>query len=58
MERLTSMPYKNVAVATHSSWLLTLFNAVLECEDEELKKWFATGELRTVLIERVERDGL
>ncbi|GMH48913.1 hypothetical protein TrVE_jg8757 [Triparma verrucosa] len=40
----------NVAVASHSGWLMTLFNGVVIC-GEELKPWFMTGELRSVKIE-------
>ena len=38
-----------VSIASHSGWLLTLFNGVVECDDA-LKKWFQTGELRSVKL--------
>ena len=37
------------AVFTHSSFLMTLFNGVFACE-EPLKRWFETGECRSVII--------
>lgn len=54
-------PETCIVVATHSTWLLSLMNAVLEIvpepRDEDpatsvanLQTWFATGEMRTVLL--------
>mmetsp|Transcript_20239 Transcript_20239/g.29629 ORF Transcript_20239/g.29629 Transcript_20239/m.29629 type:complete len:200 (+) Transcript_20239:2-601(+) len=44
----------HVAVSSHSGWLMTLFNGVVECTDdaggEGLKAWFQTGELRSVKL--------
>jgi broad specificity phosphatase PhoE len=40
----------HVAIASHSGWLLTVFNAVVESKDETLKQWFQTGELRSVKL--------
>ena len=45
--------HREVAVATHSSWLLTLFQTVLEIDTEAspgLTSWFATGEMRSVMV--------
>lgn len=50
MEWLRTRPEEEVVVATHSGWLLTLFNTVLTCDCEDLKTWFATGEMRSVLV--------
>ena len=50
LEWLETRSEKNVGVASHSAWLLTLFNANFEC-DESLKGWFQTGELRSVILE-------
>ena len=50
LEWLESRPEKHVGVASHSAWLLTVFNANLECE-ESLKAWFETGEMRSVVLE-------
>mmetsp|Transcript_432 Transcript_432/g.645 ORF Transcript_432/g.645 Transcript_432/m.645 type:complete len:259 (+) Transcript_432:52-828(+) len=49
-EWLESRPEKHIGVASHSAWLLAVFNANLEC-DESLKAWFATGEMRSVVLE-------
>jgi broad specificity phosphatase PhoE len=39
-----------IAVATHSGWLVTLFNGVVDCKDEKLMTWFETGEMRSVRL--------
>jgi broad specificity phosphatase PhoE len=50
----TRSPDENcVAVNSHSSWLLTLLNAVVETESDHLRAWFQTGEMRSVQIEMV-----
>lgn len=49
---LLDRPEAHVAVAAHSAILLALFNAVLECDDEDTRKWFGTGEMRTVMLSR------
>jgi len=41
-----------VGVASHSAWLLTIFNANLDA-DERLKGWFQTGEMRSAILEFV-----
>lgn len=48
-EWLSSIPESHVAVASHSGWLFTIFNACCEC-DESLKPWFQTGEMRSVKL--------
>ena len=47
---LSRRPEGTVAVATHSGWLMTLFNGVLVCRGEGMKEWFMTGEMRTVKL--------
>lgn len=49
-EWLLARPESRVAVAAHSAFLLALFNAALDCDHEELRAWFGTGEMRTVLL--------
>merc|ERR1719473_311219 len=39
----------HIAIATHSAFLFAVFNAALDC-DSEARKWFGTGELRSVLL--------
>lgn len=42
---------KRIVIATHSAFLNTLFNAVLECDDDPfLRTWFSTGEMRPVIL--------
>lgn len=46
-----------LAVASHSGWLFTLFNGVVDCGgDESLRQWFHTGEMRTVRIRFTRRS--
>ena len=47
---LRSRPETHIAVASHSAFLLTLFNAVFTTEDDEVRGWFGTGEMRTVQL--------
>lgn len=54
LEWLSQRPEQHVAVSSHSCWLLTLFNGILECDDS-LKTWFQTGEMRSVILEFVEQ---
>ena len=50
LDWLCAQSDEEVAVVCHSSFLLTLFNVVLRCEDPELERWFGTGELRSVWV--------
>jgi len=51
MEWLSERPEKHVAITSHSAWLMTLFNGVVDCKDNEsLKSWFQTGEMRSVKL--------
>lgn len=47
---LRDTPERHIAVASHSAFLLSLFNAVLRTESEDARRWFGTGEMRTVLL--------
>ena len=49
---LFERPETHVAVAAHSAFLLATFNAVLDCDGEETRQWFGTGEMRTVMLTR------
>jgi broad specificity phosphatase PhoE len=55
LEWLSSRPETNIGVASHSGWLLTLFNGICE-SDESLKAWWQTGEMRSVRLEFSKRD--
>lgn len=50
MEWISKRSEQHIGVVSHSAWLLTLFNAVFQC-DEDLKSWFHTGELRSCKVE-------
>ena len=41
---------RHVAVAAHSGWLLAMFNGAIADADEATRSWFATGEMRTLLL--------
>ena len=49
MEWLTQREEEHVAVASHSGWLFSVFNGVCTCDDD-LKRWFHTGEMRSVKL--------
>mmetsp|Transcript_33840 Transcript_33840/g.40545 ORF Transcript_33840/g.40545 Transcript_33840/m.40545 type:complete len:266 (-) Transcript_33840:152-949(-) len=49
MTWLSNREEKTLAVVSHSCWLLTVFNGVVECDDS-LKSWFGTGEMRSVKL--------
>jgi len=55
LEWMSERSETHVGVASHSGWLMTLFNGVVEC-NEELKPWFQTGELRSIKLEFVRKD--
>jgi broad specificity phosphatase PhoE len=55
LEWLETRQEKHVGVASHSAWLLTLFNSNFECDDR-LKGWFQTGEMRSVILEFIRKD--
>eukprot|EP00808_Paulinella_micropora_P017589 g28797.t1 len=46
---LRSRPEQQVVIATHSAWLFTLLNTVVDCSAEH-KTWFFTGELRSMVL--------
>jgi hypothetical protein len=46
-------PQKDIAVGTHSAWLYSLLNVVLDVEEPDaavLQPMFKTGELRSVVL--------
>jgi len=49
MEWLAPREEKHIGLVSHSGWLMTLFNGVLDC-DTSLKPWFQTGEMRSVIL--------
>lgn len=42
---------KEIAVVGHSAYFFNMCNAVLDCgDDEEIKKWFGTSEIRSLVL--------
>ena len=58
MEWLSERSECYVAVSSHSAWLLTVFNGVCQSQHDSLEEWFATGELRSVVLEFVRKEQL
>ena len=56
MEWLSERDETHVGIASHSGWLLTLFNGSVETSNESLKIWFQTGELRSVKLSFEKND--
>lgn len=56
LEWLSQRPEKRFGISSHSGWLLTLFNGVCETEDDSLKTWWQTGEMRSVKLQFVQND--
>lgn len=50
MEWICAREEVEIGVVSHSAFLITLFSAVLDCQDEGLARWFDTGEMRSVLL--------
>lgn len=53
MKWLAERSESHIGIASHSGWLLTLFNGVCDCDDT-LKAWFHTGEMRSVKLEFIQ----
>ena len=43
-------PESEIAICSHSAYLFTLLNAVMDIEDEDLRSWFLTGEVRSLRV--------
>jgi hypothetical protein len=50
MRWVRARPESEIIVATHSAWLFTLLNTVIEADSADLASWFLTGELRSVIV--------
>jgi broad specificity phosphatase PhoE len=44
------LPQTEIAVVGHSAWLFNMCNAVMDIEDEALKSWFLTSEIRSMQV--------
>lgn len=49
LEWLEKRDEKHIGVTSHSGWLFTLFNGIVDCDDK-LRLWFHTGEMRSVKL--------
>ena len=49
-------PESEIAVVSHSAYLFTLLNAVMDIEDEDLRSWFLTGEVRSLKVTYRKRE--
>ena len=47
-EFVATRPEKEIAIVCHSAYLFTLLNAVMDIEEEELRSWFLTSEVRSI----------
>ena len=43
-------PEKEIVIVSHSAYLFTLMNAVMDIDDEELRSWFLTSEVRSMKV--------
>ena len=48
---VSSRKERQLVVAAHSGFLVTLFNAVLDIENPDDSTWFGTGEMRTMVLD-------
>lgn len=49
-EFLYSREETAIGITSHSGWLMTAFNGICEVDHSHLKKWFQTGEMRSVKL--------
>ena len=49
-EFVRNRPEQEIAIVSHSAYLFTLMNAVMDIEDEELRSWFLTSEVRSMKV--------
>lgn len=49
-EYVMNRPEKEIAIVCHSAYLFTLLNAVMDIEEEDLRFWFLTSEVRSMKV--------
>lgn len=54
-EYVRGRPEGEIAIVCHSAYLFTLLNAVMDVDDEELRSWYLTSEVRSLQMEFIER---
>ncbi|KAL7563000.1 hypothetical protein ACA910_013525 [Epithemia clementina (nom. ined.)] len=47
---VVTRPEEEIAIVTHSAYLFTMLNAVVEVQDPDLKRWFLTSEVRSMKL--------
>jgi len=57
IEYVRQRPEKEIAIVCHSAYLFTLLNAVMDIEDEGLRSWFLTSEVRSLQMTFIDRSG-
>jgi len=45
-----NLPQEEIAIVSHSAYLFTLMNAVMDINNEELRSWFLTSEVRSMKV--------
>lgn len=55
-EYVMNRPEKEIAIVSHSAYLFTLLNAVMDIEDEDLRYWFLTSEVRSIKVQFEENN--
>lgn len=55
-EFVRNRPEKEIAIVCHSAYLFTLLNGVMDIEDEDLRYWFLTSEVRSVKVRFSKND--
>ena len=56
-EYVRQRPEREIAIVCHSAYLFTLMNAVMDIEDEGLRSWFLTSEVRSLQMTFVDMNG-
>jgi len=49
-EYVRNRPEEDIAIVSHSAYLFTLLNAVMDIESEDLRYWFLTSEVRSMKV--------
>ncbi|KAL7542038.1 hypothetical protein ACHAXR_011462 [Thalassiosira sp. AJA248-18] len=47
---------KEISIVCHSAYLFTLLNAVMDIDDEQLRSWFLTSEVRSLQMTFIDKD--
>jgi broad specificity phosphatase PhoE len=55
-EFVMNRPEKEIAIVCHSAYLFTLLNGVMDIDDEDLRYWFLTSEVRSVKVQLSKND--